>query len=253
MLILLPPSEGKADAERGSRLSLRRLSFPTLTPVRERVLAELVALCAREASAMRVLGLGPSQADEVVRNQGIASAPCAPAIEVYTGVLYEALGVATLTASQRTRLAGQIAIGSALWGLVRPEDPIPAYRLSGDVTLPKLGSIAAAWKAPMTALLADEDGPILDLRSGVYQFGSLPVREDVAVGRVLLERDGRRSVVSHHNKATKGRAVRALVSSRRAHRSLADIATTLEAAGMHCELHRSARGAIMMDIVTSEL
>ena len=202
---------------------------------------------------MRVLGLGPTQAEELARNRAIEDSPCAPAIEVYTGVLYEALGVAGLTSAQRSRLEGSVAIASALWGLVGAEDPIPAYRLSGDATLPRLGSIASLWRQPVTAVLAEQPGPILDLRSGAYQFGSLPVRDDVAVGRVLLERDGRRSVVSHHNKATKGRAVRALASSRRAHRSLDDIASTLEGAGMHCELHRSARGALTMDIVTREL
>lgn len=253
MLILLPPSEGKAAADRGPRLTLRRLSFPALSPERARILDALVALSGRERAAMSVLGLGPTQGEELARNRALRTAPCGPAVEVYTGVLYEALDVGSLTAAQRARLVDAVAIGSALWGLVRADDPIPAYRLSGETTLPGLGPIAAQWKAPVTDLLAEQPGPILDLRSGAYQFGTLPVREDVAVGRVLLERNGRRSVVSHHNKATKGRAVRALVSSRRAHRSLDDIAATLASAGMRCELHCSTRGAQTMDIVTREL
>lgn len=253
MLILLPPSEGKTPAERGPRLALRRLSFPALTPVRERLLTSLIAVSAQERTALRILGLGAGQVDELTRNLSLHSAACAPAIEVYTGVLYEALDVASLTTVQRTRLEETVAVGSALWGLVRAADSIPAYRLSGGTTLPGVGSVSAVWRDPITGILASEPGPILDLRSGAYQFGTLPQRDDVAVGRVLLERNGRRSVVSHHNKATKGRAVRALVSARRRHRSLDDIAATLEGAGMHCEFHRSARGAITMDVVTSEL
>lgn len=253
MLILLPPSEGKTPSERGSRLAVRRLSFPALAPVRERLLTELAALSGKERTALRVLGLSAGQVDELARNRSLRSAPCAPAIEVYTGVLYEALDVATLSAAQRSRLDRSVAIGSALWGLVRADDRIPAYRISGGTTLPGVGSVAAVWREPITAVLAVESGPILDLRSGAYQFGTLPQRDEVAVGRVLLERDGRRSVVSHHNKATKGRAVRALVTARRTHRTLADIAATLEGAGMHCEFHRSHRGALTMDIVTSEL
>ena len=253
MLILLPPSEGKSPAERGARLSMSRLSFPTLNPVRERVLAQLIATSASTKTAMRVLDLGASQEHEVERNRVLMTAACAPAVEIYTGVLYEALDVTTLTSPQRSRLEASVGIASALWGLVGPGDPIPAYRLSGGTTLPRVGSIASVWKAPVTAVLAEHHGPILDLRSGAYQFGSLPIRDDVAVGRVLLERGGKRTVVSHHNKATKGRAVRALVASRRSHRSLDDIAATLEGAGMHCELHASARGALTMDIVTHEL
>lgn len=202
---------------------------------------------------MRILGLGPKQRDEVVRNQGLLTAHCAPAIDVYTGVLYEALDASTLTKTQSQRLNREVVIASALWGLVRPNDLIPAYRLSGDTSLPKSGPVGSVWKASITNILADTEDVILDLRSGAYQFGTLPVRGDVAVGRVLLERDGKRSVVSHHNKATKGRIVRALVSSRTAHRSLEDIAATLKTQGIASEFHTSAKGAITMDLVTSEL
>jgi uncharacterized protein len=202
---------------------------------------------------MRALGLGPKQRDEVARNRELMAAPCAPAIDVYSGVLYEALDAATLTKAQRERLNREVVIASALWGLVRPADPIPAYRLSGDTSLPRTGPVSAAWKAPVSMILEQTEGVILDLRSGAYRFGSLPQRPDVAVGRVLLERDGKRSVVSHHNKATKGRIVRTLMVSRRQHTSLAQVADTLAAAGIHCELHASVKGALTMDLVTTEL
>ena len=46
MLILLPPSEGKAEPAPGRGWTWARLSLPELNPARERVLAALVTLCA---------------------------------------------------------------------------------------------------------------------------------------------------------------------------------------------------------------
>ncbi len=253
MLVLLPPSEGKASPESGPHLDLDELSFHELTPVRERVLVHLESLCRTPDKAAQTLGLGPSLQGEATRNSTLRTAPCAPAIEVYAGVLYEALDVTSLTVRQRQRLNDVVAVGSALWGLVRPSDAIPAYRMSGGTTLPGLGPVNSTWQGHVTQVLAEHDGAILDLRSAAYQFGRLPARDDVAIGRVLLDRDGRRSVVSHHNKATKGRLIKAIAQSRKEHRSLDDIAATARSLGMTCELHESPKGPARMDFVVAEV
>lgn len=233
------------------------LSFAELGSTRATVLDALIALCARPAVARKALGLGPTQDDEIARDAALRSAPCAPAIDIYAGVLYEALDAGSLTAAQRTRLHESVAIASGLWGLVRPLDPIPAYRLSGDTTMPGVGALRAEWKAPVTEALEAVEGPVLDLRSSAYQYGALPSRDGVAVGRVLLERDGKRSVVSHHNKATKGRAVRALAVARKRPRTLEDALGLLESSGIRCELRAPARGPAKgpatVDLVTREL
>ena len=252
MLILLPPSEGKSAPLRGPRLQLRTLSFPSLTPTRRDLLERLAQVCQSPTKARTVLGLGPTQDEEISRNTKLRTSPTAPAIEVYTGVVYEALDPQHLTKSQQDRLDQTVAIASALWGLIRPSDAIPAYRLSGDVKLPGTGTLANVWRTPVTDVLSDSPGPILDLRSGTYQFGDLPQREDIAVGRILLERNGKRSVVSHHNKATKGRLVRAVVTSRRSPRTLDDIADIASSIGIHTDIHEPARGPVRMDFIVTE-
>lgn len=60
VLILLPPSEGKAARGDGPALDLPRLSFPALGSPREIVLNALTALC-REPAARDVLGLSPGR------------------------------------------------------------------------------------------------------------------------------------------------------------------------------------------------
>jgi cytoplasmic iron level regulating protein YaaA (DUF328/UPF0246 family) len=245
VLILLPPSEGKTSPASGPRLAIRKLSFPTLTPVRNDVRDALVTLCQNKPQqAATVLGLGPKQVSEVVRNANLMTAPTAPAVEVYTGVLYDALDVHHMSARARTNLNTHVVLASALFGFVRPDDPIPAYRLSGDTTLPGLGPLASVWREPLTDVLRSTSGVILDLRSGAYaKLGPIPTEaaDRTLVGRVLLERNGKRTVVSHHNKATKGRLVGALMHQRTVPTTQAALIRSLEKLGFRCEIHDSRK------------
>ena len=254
MLILLPPSEGKSAPESGATLDLAALSFRELTSTREDVLSALTRLCSGSVpKAAKVLGLGPTQHGEVGANARLREEPCSPAIEVYTGVLYEALDAASLTAAARRRLDDQVAIASGLWGLVRPSDPIPSYRLSGGVTLPGLGKLSTFWRPALSDVIAQQDGLIIDMRSGAY-VALGPLDDDLAdravTVRVLTERKGKRTVVSHHNKSTKGHVVRSLVGSRRQPKSVEDLLDVLTAAGHDVELTPPAKGPInVLDVI----
>lgn len=208
MLILLPPSEGKAAApRRGAALALDRLSFPALSDARSAVLTDLVKLSADPDVALVTLGLPPGLASAAAQNEFLLTAPAQPAAALYTGVLYDALGLATLTGPALARARRQLLIFSGLWGALRPADRVPAYRCSIGVRLPAAGPLAAHWRAALPPVL-DElagDSLVLDLRSSAYTSMWTP-RNAVTV-RVL--HGGK--VVSHFNKATKGRLVRALL------------------------------------------
>src|SRR4051794_212809 len=123
MLILLPPSEGKAAPRRGKPLDLGALDFPDLTEAREQVLSALVELCDGDPDvAAKTLGIGSTQLDLVVLNRGLRTNPTARADQIYTGVLYDALDVGTLSAAARRRATSRLAVTSSLFGLVRPGD-----------------------------------------------------------------------------------------------------------------------------------
>jgi cytoplasmic iron level regulating protein YaaA (DUF328/UPF0246 family) len=83
-------------------------------------------------------------------------------------------------------------------------------------------------------LAADE--LIVDLRSGSYAaLGRLPGAVEVDV---LSEHpDGHRTVVSHFNKAHKGKLARALASSRAEPTDAAGVATVARRAGLRVERH----------------
>ena len=219
MLILLPPSEGKTAPASGRPLNLESLDLSTLNPTRERILTSLIAVSSGNAKrAMERLGLGKTQADTLPRNANLRNEPTARADAVYSGVLYAALDLASLDNGARKRADQSVAVASGLFGLVRPGDFIPAYRLSGDVMLPRLGSVAGIWRKKLGPVLTElvGDSLLIDLRSGMYVNLHKPagdLADRTATMRVLHEHNGTRKVVSHFNKATKGRIVRALLSS----------------------------------------
>ncbi|MFQ1004052.1 peroxide stress protein YaaA [Modestobacter sp. SSW1-42] len=237
MLVLLPPSETKHPGGDGAPLDLAALTAPELTPVREQLVAAVVALAADVPAARAALGLSPAQDEEIARNAALRTSPTMPAIERYTGVLYDALDVRSLTRGQRARAARRLAVGSALFGVVRAEDAVPAYRLSAGSALPGLPTLRALWKPVLSDVLATGDELVVDLRSGAYA-DLAPVPGAVTV-QVLSERpDGTRAVVSHFNKAHKGRLARLLATTTGEPDSVVRLRALLRRAGLHVEHQR---------------
>ena len=257
MLILLPPSEGKAAPRRGAPLDLDGLSHPSLSDARRRVLEALVAVSARD-DAPALLGIGHTQTDLLERNRRLLTAPTARADRVYTGVLYDALDLPGLSPAARRRAATRVAVTSSLFGLLRPTDRIPAYRLSGDTTLPGLGPVAAAWREPLAEAVNESlgRGLVVDLRSSTYAGFWRPPAElgrRVATVRVLHEADGVRKVVSHFNKATKGRLVRALLEDGRDPRTPAALADVLRDLGWKVDEGPATARGTQLDVVVAEV
>ena len=221
MLVLLPPSEGKALGGDGPPLDLSALSFPALTPARERVLHALETAARRDPTGLRTaLGLSERQAAEVEQDVVLRTSPTLPALRRYTGVVYDTLDAASLRGAAKRRADASLVVASALFGLLRPRDPVPAYRLSGSTVLPGLGGLAPVWRPVLEAELAGARGLVVDLRSGAYaSLARVPGSVQV---RVLREADGGRTVVSHDNKWTKGRLARALCQH--GARTVADVA-----------------------------
>ncbi|MFG2607776.1 peroxide stress protein YaaA [Streptomyces sp. NPDC048514] len=259
MLVLLPPSEGKANSGGGAPLALESLSLPGLTAARESVLGELVELCSGdEEKAREVLGLSEGLRGEVAKNAGLLAAGARPAGEIYTGVLYDSLGLATLDAAAKRRAAKSLLVFSGLWGAVRVTDRIPSYRCSMGVKLPGLGALAGHWRAPMAEVLPEAAGSglVLDLRSSAYAAAWRPKGE--VAGRTATVRvlhAPTRKVVSHFNKATKGRIVRSLLSAGAAPKDPAGLVAVLRELGyvVEAEAPGKAGRAWSLDVLVDEI
>ncbi len=235
MLILLPPSEGKTAPDGGAPVDLGELAYAAaLRERREGLLDALEGLAGVSAKkAIEQLAISPGQVGEVEVDAALRAAPAGPAAAVYSGVLYERLGLPGLSKRARSK----VLIASALWGVVRPDDRIPYYRLSAKARLNGVGPIAAWWREALAEALPDEAGSlVVDMRSGAYAAAWKPKRADLLAVRAFSEQAGRRKPVSHMAKAVRGEVARALLQAKKAPADAEGAAAVAEAAGFRVEL-----------------
>ena len=233
---MLPPSETKRAGGDGPAMKLALLGSGELNPLREALVGELVDLAADPEICRRALGISKAQDAEIGRNAALRTSSTMPAIHRYTGVLYDALDFGSLRAAEADRARSRLAIGSALFGLLRADDRIPAYRLSASAKLPGRPGLAARWRPLLEPVLADlaAEELVVDLRSGAYVgLGRIP--DAIVVDVVSQLPDGRRTVVSHFNKSHKGRLARALATAGSEPGDAAGVATLARRAGMRVE------------------
>jgi uncharacterized protein len=244
MKVVLPPSEGKAAPAEGDAVDLDTLAFAdALTSRREALLDALALLPGLPiGEAIERLAISKAQAGEVAVDAGLRDAPAAPAGEVYTGVLYDRLGLPELPAKARR----QVLIASALWGFVRPEDRIPYYRLSAKARLDGIGPLTAWWRGSLVEAMPDEAGElIVDMRSAAYAAAWKPQRANLVAVGAFKESGGKRRPVTHMAKAVRGEVARALLLAKEPPADPDGAAEIARGAGFEVELSESGLDVIV--------
>lgn len=245
MLILLPPSETKRAGGTGRSLSLDALRFPALTEARRALADDVVALSADTDAAVAALKLGPTQRHEIEANRTLWQSPTLPALDRYTGVLFDALDAASLSGDARAFAGRHLVIHAALLGPVGALDPIPAYRLSHDSRVPDR-PLKRHWRSVVEASLAAEPGLVLDLRSEAY-VALGPAPEGSSFLRVLTEgAGGTRRALNHFNKKAKGEFTRALLEAGTVFATADDLLGWAPAAGFRLERHQGTDLALVV-------
>ena len=246
MRILLPPSAGKTTKESTNHLQLEKLwQAEHLTQTRRQLIDD-VQNTALLADAAQIFKLGPKNAHEISQNLEIYDAPALAAWQLYDGVLYEAAKFAQIFSSGDSSQGSQSQGGqrqgsqsqgnqpqggqrqleeltlvfSALFGPVRLTDLITPHRLSGSVKLPGQGSVASIWSKALKELLTQQlsGHVVVDLRSAEYGAMYRPTRGsdclllNIGVAKVDPA-TGKRSVVSHWAKHTRGLLAGALLEA----------------------------------------
>ena len=252
MLILLPPSEGKAKPSgRGRSVDLDSLWLPELTAARRKIAEALIA-CSTGPDAAQILDLGPASVHELELNRSLLEQPARPAAAIYTGVLYDALDLDALEPTARRRAAAAIRVQSALWGPIKITDRIPPYRLSIGTRLPGIGALAAFWREQSAGILDSAVGTdvIIDCRSSGYAAAWRPERTEKLIKiNAVTVKGAKRSVVSHFAKHTRGAVARLLLQAPRLPRTPARVA---EIVGEHagCELTGPTRAGWELTVLT---
>ena len=195
MKILIPPSEGKARVKATNTI-FSDTNFKFERPVNQVVrLLELID----DEDLRSVYGTSPEKALGFHRqNQDIFNSPCAPAIERYTGVVYEHIEWETLSEKAKKYMENYVFIFSGLFGLLTPMTPIPDYKLKMNVL-----SLQHHWNHKLSEALQDET-PIFDLLPQVHRKAYKPNKKNVIPVDFLIKNKGKKTAAGHFGKAVKG-------------------------------------------------
>tara|TARA_Y100000590_G_scaffold159980_1_gene183465 strand:+ start:10173 stop:10979 length:807 start_codon:yes stop_codon:yes gene_type:complete len=153
LLILIPPSEGKNKEGTDKALNITNLSFKELNVYREKLINNLISIMKTEFPP-KLLGVKNIALEEAIfSNLSIYKSFTMPAISRYTGVMYDAINYGQLNDFQKSFFNQNVLIISGLFGILRPDDLIPNYKLKMSANLGS-SSCANLWKKPITKLLS---------------------------------------------------------------------------------------------------
>ena len=235
MIFLLPPSETK---EPGGQKSAKVLSFPELTPTRKLLERALVDLCSNPSMAAKALKLGPKQLGEIAVNLELTNPKCLPALDRYTGTLYDALKDGGVTAAMRARAGKRVFIQSSLFGLISAMDEIPNYRFSAGSKIPGI-NIKSLWQLAHKDIWSKlSNQTVIDLRSNSYSELA-PIPESVSsysVEVVLEDSRGNRKSLNHFNKQAKGQFLRAILLAKPEAKTIPELKVIAKQANLKLEV-----------------
>lgn len=258
MRVILPPSETKRSGGGDSVLMIDQLSRPALTSARKKAVASLRKLSLNKSLATRVLKLSDRQLHYLAGNRNLTLAPTMPAIDRYTGVLYDALNAIELDDQARAWLYSSVSIQSALFGCIDAADEIPAYRLSASTALPGLtigkaeASLKAFWQHAHATVWNNEQCFLLDLRSKDY-VALAPIGDAIEsawVNVVSRGEDGKVRALNHFNKSAKGQLVRLLAQTRPNIESREDFLAWSAQNEIECDLADGGQLTLVADSVS---
>lgn len=235
MIFLLPPSETK---EPGGEKIAKSLSFDELNPSRKLLQQALVEICNNPIAAAKALKLGPKQLGELLVNQELTKPRCLPALDRYTGTLYDALKLGGISKSMRSRAKRIVFIQSSLFGLISSADLIPNYRLSAGSKIPGV-NLKSLWQLSHETIWSKfKNEIVIDLRSNSYaELAPIPADlQSYSVDVLLEDSKGNRKALNHFNKQAKGQFVRSVLLSKPEPKTVSDLKVAAKKAELKLEV-----------------
>ena len=211
--LLLPPSEGKAPGGDGPGWDPASGRFGAELAGNRRAIARALARAkGGDAKLLGVKGEALERAQQA--NRRLVGAPCLPAVQRFTGVVWDNLDVAGLPLAARARAHESVLVVSALGGIVALDDPVPDHRLKLSVSIAPIGRVATFWRPTISDVLGDHlaGALVIDLLPGEHAAAWIPDTDRFTHRKVrLVGRHG--EIGGHFAKAAKGRLARALLRS----------------------------------------
>ncbi len=224
--ILLAPAEGKKPGGNpfapdmfDYRSSNTYNYFNEMNPDRRRLIDALqrVLETSEEDVLEDLFGVKGEHLEAAIAvNAELYDAPLMSALDRYSlGVMYKAMDFAGLPTGAQRRLLENGVIFSGLFGLLRPDDLIPNYRLRIDATLPEVGKVSKYWRPHLSPLLNRtlKDRFVWDLLPGAHREAwddDHAYTQRVQV-KFFIEKDGQRKALSHNVKPLRGQLVNFIV------------------------------------------
>lgn len=215
-VLLIPPSEGKAEGGDGAPVDWGGGRFGNLVVERLTVRDAVRRVLAAGAGGPLLGVRGPHLERALDEWTHMDASPTMSAAGRYTGVVWGGIDIASLPAPARRRAMSRIVVTSGLWGLVGAADAIPAYRLKMGARVDGLGSLAAWWRPAVSGALARRAGRgvVIDMlpldHRAVIDPAALRSGSLVRVG-IVEDGPGGRRAAGHAGKHLKGLLARAIV------------------------------------------
>ena len=226
--ILLPSAEGKAPG--GNPLAPDMFDyrssntfnyFSELNPERRALIDALQAQvkAADEGELHKLFGVkGDTLEEAVAVTRDVYRSPLMASVDRYgPGVMYAAMDFAGLPTGSQRRLLENGVIFSGLFGLLRPDDLIPNYRLRMDAKVGEVGKVSAYWREPLSAALNAllTDQAVWNLLPGTHEAAWDDAGTYARMIRVKFYRQdaaGERTAVTHGIKELRGSLVAHVVN-----------------------------------------
>ncbi len=260
--ILLPPSEGKCPGGNpfapdmfDYRSSSTFNYFSELNPERRKLITALQETITAGKDLETLFGIKGESLDQAVEaNMQVFDAPLMSAMQRYSpGVMFKSMDFAGLPTGAQRRLLENGIIVSGLFGLLRPDDLIPDYRLRIDAVMPAIGKVSRYWRPYISPLLNEA-------LKGHIVWNLLPTSQKEAWDdahsyeqmieiRFFDEENGERKAITHGVKPLRGQLVNVIV--REAIERMEDLKDWEHPAGyVYDEAESSWDEATRMGIVT---
>lgn len=222
--ILLPPAEGKQPGGNpfapdmfDYRSSSTFNYFNDLNPDRRKLIDALQEVVEKGEGLEEIFGVKGQHLEEAIRaTKELYKAPLMSALDRYSpGVMYKAMDFAGLPTGAQRRLLENGIIFSGLFGLLRPDDLIPNYRLSMDTVLPDIGKVSAYWRSRLSPVLNKtvKGRVVWNLLSGKHEeaWEDDHSYKQMIVVKFAREQGGERTTLSHGVKPLRGQLVNYIV------------------------------------------